>query len=197
MGHLRVLNGPLSGQLVEVSNEVVIGRENVDFALDDAEISRRHAAVRPSELDFEVEDLGSSNGTFVDGERISGPTKVSGGAQIRVGTTLLMVEPTADPGATRLREIPVAQATRVSSTADAREEVAAAAAAAAPAAAAAMAPAPAQGAPAPVEAVVGTFAPPARRRTRGLASRSWVPVALSFGTVFLTAIALVIYFAAR
>jgi hypothetical protein len=34
-------------------------------------------------------------------------------------------------------------------------------------------------------------------RRRGLASRSWVPVALSFGTVILTALALVIYFATR
>jgi predicted component of type VI protein secretion system len=199
MGHLRVMNGPLAGRLIEVSNEIVIGRENVDFPLDDAEISRRHAAVRPSALDFEVEDLGSSNGTFVDGERISSPTKVSGGAQIRVGGTLLQVEPSADSGATRLREIPVAQATRVSSAppAQAQEETGMGAAAAAPAAAAAMAAPPAQAAPAPVEAIVGTFAPPTRRRTRGLASRSWIPVALSFGTVLLTAIALVVYFAAR
>jgi hypothetical protein len=36
-----------------------------------------------------------------------------------------------------------------------------------------------------------------RRRRRGLASRSWIPVALSFGTVVLTAIALVAYFATR
>jgi FHA domain len=193
MGHLRVMNGPLAGQLIEVSNEIVIGRENVDFALDDTEISRRHAAVRPSALDFEVEDLGSSNGTFVDGERISTPTKVSQGAQIRVGSTLLQVEPSADSAATRLREIPVVQATRISSAApaEAREEAAAAPPAAPPAAV------PAQAAPAPVAAVAGSFAPPTRRRTRGLASRSWLPVALSFATVLLTAIALVIYFAAR
>jgi hypothetical protein len=41
---------------------------------------------------------------------------------------------------------------------------------------------------------VGEFHPPTRRRQRGLASRSWVPVALSFGTALLVAIALVIYF---
>jgi hypothetical protein len=44
---------------------------------------------------------------------------------------------------------------------------------------------------------VGEFSPPAMRRSRGLASRSWVPVALSFGSVILTAIALIVYFAAR
>jgi pSer/pThr/pTyr-binding forkhead associated (FHA) protein len=203
MGHLRVMNGPLAGRLIEVSNEIVIGREDVDFELDDAEISRRHAAVRPSAHDFEVEDLGSSNGTYVDGERISSPTKVSGGAQIRIGSTLLQVEQTADSAATRLREIPVAQSTRISSTvpADAGSETAdtladarAPAASPAPAApAVAAAPAP----PVHADVNVGSFAPPKRRRTRGLASRSWVPVVLSFGTVALTALALVIYFAAR
>jgi hypothetical protein len=41
---------------------------------------------------------------------------------------------------------------------------------------------------------VAPFHPPSQRRQRGLASRSWVPVALSFGTVIIVAIALVIYF---
>ena len=41
---------------------------------------------------------------------------------------------------------------------------------------------------------IGEFHPPAARSQRGLASRSWVPVALSFGTALLVAIALVIYF---
>jgi hypothetical protein len=38
------------------------------------------------------------------------------------------------------------------------------------------------------------FHPPTQRRQKGLASRSWLPVALSFGTVIIVAIALVIYF---
>ena len=41
---------------------------------------------------------------------------------------------------------------------------------------------------------IGEFRPPTHRSQRGLASRSWVPVALSFGTALLVAIALVIYF---
>jgi hypothetical protein len=46
-----------------------------------------------------------------------------------------------------------------------------------------------------VQPVVGEFRPPERARKQpGLASRSWVPVALSFGTVIIVAIALVIYF---
>lgn len=41
---------------------------------------------------------------------------------------------------------------------------------------------------------IGEFRPPAHRSQRGLNSRSWIPVALSFGTALLVAIALVIYF---
>jgi hypothetical protein len=41
---------------------------------------------------------------------------------------------------------------------------------------------------------VAPFHPPHVNRQRGLASRSWLPVALSFGTVIVVAIALVIYF---
>jgi FHA domain len=64
------------------------------------------------------------------------------------------------------------------------------------------APAPASPAPAPPApagaqlAAVGAFSPPQARRG-GLASRSWVPVALSYGSVILTAAALIVYFAAR
>jgi FHA domain len=66
-----------------------------------------------------------------------------------------------------------------------------------PAAAAAAKPAPAPPAPAGAQlAAVGAFSPPQARRG-GLASRSWLPVALSYGSVILTAAALIVYFAAR
>jgi pSer/pThr/pTyr-binding forkhead associated (FHA) protein len=216
MGRLRVTNGPLAGTVIDVQKEIVIGREDVDLEIDDAEVSRRHAAVRPLVGAIEVEDLASSNGTFVDGERIDAPTRVGGGAEIRLGTTLLAVEgvvpldttrvhgvpdATADPQATRIGAQPVApvadpQATRARRVPD--ERVAAVAAAdAAPALAPAGAAEPVGRGPSPAAQPVGTFSPPKRRRSSGLASRSWVPVVLSFGTVVLVAIALVIYFAAR
>ena len=53
------------------------GRENVDVEIEDAELSRRHFAVRPVEGGLEVEDLGSRNGTRVDGTRIDSPTRVA------------------------------------------------------------------------------------------------------------------------
>jgi len=218
MVRLRITNGPLAGKTVEVTDEIVIGRENADLQIDDSEISRRHAVVRRLERTLEVEDLGSSNGTFVDGKQIDAPTPVGGGAEIKVGRTVLTVEGVlpgdatqlraapgaiADPQATRIRDVPaevveVTTARRVSDrtlAATAQGGGGANAAHAEASASALSASAPAGGEAALLD--VGAFAPPAHRRRRGLASRSWLPPLLSFGTVVLVAVALVIYFAAR
>jgi pSer/pThr/pTyr-binding forkhead associated (FHA) protein len=187
MARLRVVSGPNAGQTVDVEEEIVIGREDTDLAIDDEEMSRRHAVVRRHANRLQVEDLGSTNGTFVDGTRIAEPTLLGGGAEIKVGTTVLVVEgvlPVSDSSA----DIAPRNVTRVSQAIP--EGAPAALAATAALAAAPPAPAPV----APVQAV-GDFRPPQRSRKQpGLASRSWVPVALSFGTVIIVAIALVIYF---
>jgi pSer/pThr/pTyr-binding forkhead associated (FHA) protein len=194
MARLRVVSGPAAGQTVDIEGEIVIGREDTDLAIDDGEMSRRHAVVRKHANRLQVEDLGSTNGTFVDGTRIAEPTLLGGGAEIKVGTTVLVVEgvlPVSDASGD------VAQprnATRISTAI--RDTGAAPATATVTVAAppTALAPAALPTAPAPAQPV-GEFRPPQRaRRQPGLASRSWVPVALSFGTVILVAIALVIYF---
>jgi pSer/pThr/pTyr-binding forkhead associated (FHA) protein len=203
MARLKITSGPRAGDTVEVKEELVIGREDCDLEVADLEMSRRHAVVRRATSRLEVEDLGSRNGTFVDGKRIEEPTPVGGGAEIRVGTTVLVVEgvlpvsqpPEAPPDSavTRATEIPPEMR-------ETKEPVAAAAAGAQAAGAAPATPAaqtPAAAMPAPPSGPVGEFRPPERRRQRGLASRSWIPTVLSFGTVVLTAVALVLYFALR
>ena len=189
MARLRVVSGPAAGQTVDIEGEIVIGREDTDLAIDDGEMSRRHAVVRRHANRLQVEDLGSTNGTFVDGTRIAEPTLLGGGAEIKVGTSVLVVEgvlPVSEPG-------DVAQPRNVTRISPAITDTSAAPAAA-NAAAPAGAPPAAPPLAAPVQAV-GEFRPPERSRKQpGLASRSWVPVALSFGTVIIVAIALVIYF---
>ena len=106
MATLVITSGQLEGRRIEVSRELVIGRENVDVEIEDAELSRRHVAVRPTEGGLEVEDLGSRNGTRVDGTRIDGPTRIRHGAVLSVGMTTFTVDapPAAaapDPGETR------------------------------------------------------------------------------------------------
>lgn len=85
--------GPEAGRRMELDAEVAIGRQNVDLVLQDPEVSRRHAVLRRSGDSVVIEDLGSTNGTFVNGERIREPTTVRSGDEVRVGRTTLAIEP--------------------------------------------------------------------------------------------------------
>ena len=191
MARLRVVSGPNAGQTVDVDQELVIGREDTDLAIDDDEMSGRHAVVRRHANRLQVEDLGSTNGTFVDGARIDEPTLLGGGAEIKVGTTVLVVEGVLPVSESSGDIVAPRNATRVSA---AIPEGAAPPPPSATPITATAGPAPVAPPAAPVQAV-GDFRPPERSRKQpGLASRSWVPVALSFGSVIIVAIALVIYF---
>ena len=175
---------------MDVDQELVIGREDTDLAIDDDEMSRRHAVVRRHANRLQVEDLGSTNGTFVDGTRIAEPTLLGGGAEIKVGTTVLVVEGVLPVSESTGDIVAPRNATRVSAA------IPEGAAPPPPPPPPSATPVTATAAPlaAPSQAI-GEFRPPERQKVqRGLASRSWVPVALSFGTVVIVAIALVIYF---
>lgn len=192
------MSGPAAGRTVDVDEEIVIGREDSDLDIDDTELSRRHAVVRRFANRLQVEDLGSTNGTFVDGNRIAEPTLLGGGAEIKIGMTVMVVEGVLPVGSAESgRELDDAQPRNVTRVSPA---VGANAAVGSPQAAAPEAPlAPPSSPAAPVTGEppaqpVAPFHPPSQRRQKGLASRSWLPVALSFGTVIIVAIALVIYF---
>ena len=88
-----VKTGPEAGRRVELGVEVVIGRQDADLVLEDPEVSRRHAVLRRSGQSVVIEDLDSTNGTFVKGERIRKPITVGPGDQVRVGRTTLEIEP--------------------------------------------------------------------------------------------------------
>jgi pSer/pThr/pTyr-binding forkhead associated (FHA) protein len=220
MPFVIVRSGPRSGERIELLGELVVGRENADLTVADEEVSRRHLAVRPHEDGVELEDLGSTNGTFVDGARLAAVVVVSSGARVVLGETELEIEvevpePELDPGATRLRERPPERDATIVGTAPvaappppdatiagaptpprpAPAPVAAAPPRAAPAPAAAAAPPPRAAAGAQP---FGSFTPsaPARRRG-GAATRQWGAAGVVFLVIIATAIALIVYFAAR
>ncbi|WP_371498637.1 FHA domain-containing protein [Kitasatospora sp. NBC_00374] len=65
---------------------VVIGRQTgADLRLGDASVSRVHAELRPAADGWVLQDLGSSNGTFVNGLRVVGAVSVRAGDQVRFG----------------------------------------------------------------------------------------------------------------
>jgi pSer/pThr/pTyr-binding forkhead associated (FHA) protein/tRNA A-37 threonylcarbamoyl transferase component Bud32 len=92
---LRVTEGDARGERLVVEVDLLIGRaaEKSEGRLgDDPEISRRHAkASRGAQGELILEDLGSANGTFVNGERIDAPRTLHLGDVIRVGQTVLQV----------------------------------------------------------------------------------------------------------
>lgn len=98
---MKRLRGPEPGQLLDIDDEIVIGREG-DLRLEDPQVSRHHVAVRPVAEGVEVEDLGSRNGSFVDGERVEGKVTLRKGATLRIGQTEIQIE-IEQPEPTRIR----------------------------------------------------------------------------------------------
>jgi predicted component of type VI protein secretion system len=89
---LVVTGGPGTGMRVQLDGELVVGREAEGLTIDDPELSRRHAVLRTTDGIVEIEDLGSRNGTLVNGRRIDTPTRVGNGDAITVGRTALAVD---------------------------------------------------------------------------------------------------------
>ena len=92
MHRLQFTAGPLAGHQVEVTSVLVLGREAADLVIEDPQVSRRHASVRPAGDSLEIEDLGSLNGTWVNGARVTGKVRLALGDQVRVGDSFFEVE---------------------------------------------------------------------------------------------------------
>ena len=75
---------------------VVVGRDCDGLLLGDAQISRRHLELRPSRSGLEVTDLGSTNGTFVGDERVSGTRRVAADDEVRLGSVFIRLIGRAD-----------------------------------------------------------------------------------------------------
>jgi pSer/pThr/pTyr-binding forkhead associated (FHA) protein len=91
---LEMVAGKAVGMTILVEDELVIGRhaEGVGRLADDDEISRSHARISLDRSGFcAIEDLGSTNGTFVNGLRIAGPQTLSVGDTVELGGTTLVV----------------------------------------------------------------------------------------------------------
>lgn len=75
---------------VPVSGNMVMGRAaECELALDDTFVSQQHARLFAKNGSWFVEDLGSTNGTFVNDQRLAAPAMVQPGDRVRVGTTVL------------------------------------------------------------------------------------------------------------
>jgi FHA domain len=101
---LEVVAGRAIGMSILLDDELLIGRhaDGAGRLADDEEISRSHARITLDRSGFcAIEDLGSTNGTFVNGLRISGPQTLSVGDTVELGGTTLVVRELPIPAAER------------------------------------------------------------------------------------------------
>lgn len=88
---LVVTDGPLAGTTLPLSEQpVTIGRaDSSTLVISDDYVSSNHARLVPNGESWVLEDLGSTNGTFLDRERVTQATPVPVGTPIRIGKTVL------------------------------------------------------------------------------------------------------------
>jgi len=110
LARLEVVAGRAIGMSILLDDELLIGRhaDGAGRLADDDEISRSHARISLDRSGFcAIEDLGSTNGTFVNGLRITGPQTLSVGDTIEVGGTTLVVRELPIPASERsLKAVP-------------------------------------------------------------------------------------------
>src|SRR5271156_6536758 len=104
IGTLRIAQGDGAERTVELVSDVVLGRDaNADIVLTDpsGQVSRRHARIVIRGTEAVLEDLGSVNGTFVNGERLDGPSALRAGDKVKLGGCTLEFVPAPAPVRTR------------------------------------------------------------------------------------------------
>ncbi|UCG24101.1 MAG: FHA domain-containing protein [Chloroflexota bacterium] len=87
-------SGLIPGQTIAIEDDILtMGRDPLsDIILDDPEVSRHHAKLVLQAAGYELQDLGSTNGTFVDGQRLGGePQALSPGQVIMLGSNVTLV----------------------------------------------------------------------------------------------------------
>lgn len=89
--YLVVTAGPLTGTTMPLgSAPIIIGRSpSCTLVLDDTYASSRHARLYLHDGSWYIEDMNSTNGTFIDGERMVAPQKLAIGLQVRIGQTIM------------------------------------------------------------------------------------------------------------
>jgi hypothetical protein len=90
---LKITHGPQAGNSLSLGAPIIIGRaDDCQLVLDDDYVSTHHARISRSESYDVIEDLGSTNGTFVNNQRIAVPTQIGVGDSVRIGQSVMVLE---------------------------------------------------------------------------------------------------------
>jgi len=99
---LLALFGPKRGVRLEIEQTATLGRSSdADLQLVDGKVSRQHCRFTIRNGRLEVEDLGSHNGTYVNGEKLTAARALAAGDEVAVGDSLFLVDGGADAAAAR------------------------------------------------------------------------------------------------
>lgn len=95
---LRVMSGSDEGRRLEIQEdqaEITLGRSpECDFALNDQNISRRHALIKRTWNGYTIQDLGSKNGVLINGKRAEGAGAIKDGDELQIGgIKLIFIDP--------------------------------------------------------------------------------------------------------
>jgi hypothetical protein len=94
---IAIIAGTDAGMVYRVEKpRITIGRAGADLTINDSEASRQHAAIEVRDTVITVEDLKSTNGTLIDGERITEPVELQDKGEFQIGGTTLMLIMTDD-----------------------------------------------------------------------------------------------------
>ena len=87
----KVLTGPAQGLLYRLTKpRVILGRAGADVVIEDSEISRQHCAIEVKNTIIRLKDLDSTNGTFLEDERVRA-AELQSGAEFRIGSSVVRV----------------------------------------------------------------------------------------------------------
>ena len=85
-----IIEGALKGKSLDLHDELIIGRaEKCGLVLDDTYVSQVHARIFARDDSVMVEDLGSTNGTYLNRRRITAPAELQRGDRVKIGKTVL------------------------------------------------------------------------------------------------------------
>ena len=112
--HLKIQSGPEIGKEIPLEKpEITLGRDpNSDITISDPEVSRHHARLLRTGQQYSIEDLGSTNGTFVQGNQIHGINPLNSNDVITIGERVVLVfeamefDPDATMAVPRRVEVP-------------------------------------------------------------------------------------------
>jgi pSer/pThr/pTyr-binding forkhead associated (FHA) protein len=95
---LAIIAGADAGMVYRVEKpRITIGRSGADLIINDGEASRQHAAIEVRDQLVLLEDLKSTNGTIVDGVKLTDPAELQDKSEFQIGGTTLMLIVTEEP----------------------------------------------------------------------------------------------------